>query len=186
MQVSVLYPDAFPVVNLQSATQIEVNDRESPRRVYMHNHFGKQEDLFAIVHQFDRSSDLQTSLAHEYVDWIDWTDAASEWAATSACQSMDYVADADLFKAQCDIGHARAISAATCCEACARKTLELQEKAKLAPDGRPGDACTAFTYTGGVCYLKNCDTQARRRQAHRWQENRRGMVMPGAVSAYLK
>lgn len=181
LNVQILYPEEFPVVNMQSGKEQTIIGSEPGingdiKRVYMTRRFIKdssERESFAVVHQFDRDNDLQASLAHEYIDWINWGNTKSEWSATPACAKMSYVDQADLFKAMCDIGAARAISAATCCEACARKTLE------------SGKRCTGFTYYGGVCYLKNCDASKIQRQKTIWDEGGNArMRLSGALSGF--
>lgn len=180
LNVQVLYPEDFPVVNMQSGReQTVVADERGPsgtvKRVYMKRRLASnpnEHEAFAVVHQFDRDNDLQASLAHEFIDWIDWSDTKSEWGATAACAKMSFVDQADLFRAMCDIGAARAISAATCCEACARKSQE-------------GKQCTGFTYLGGVCYLKNCDPAAIRRQVAQFHGGGSvRMRLSGALTGY--
>lgn len=180
LNIQILYPEDFPVVNMQSGKEMTIISQESEasgpvRRVFMrHPQQSNSNEAFAIVHQFDRDNDLQASLAKEYIDWINWGDTKSEWDANPACATMVYVDQADLFKAMCDIGAARAISAATCCEACSRKTAE------------SGKQCTGFTYYGGVCYLKNCDMPTIRRQSAVWkQSGTPSMSLSGALSGFL-
>lgn len=179
LNIRVLYPEDFPVVNMQSGKEMTIisSDEAGRKRVYMtrqEENNPSQKESFAVVHQFDRDNDLQASLAKEYIDWINWGDLKSEWEATSACALMSYVDQADLFKAMCDIGAARAISAATCCEACARKTIE------------SGKKCTGFTYYGGVCYLKNCEKEIIRRQKSVWEQGGTPkMRLAGALSGFV-
>lgn len=180
LNISIMYPNLFPVVNMQSAQSIQPIASQ-PGMVFMENN-PIPAKRFSIVHQFDRSAELQMALARKHVTWVAWGDIKSEWAATEECAAMDFIENADLFRAKCDIGAARVISAATCCEACARKSIELKEKGK-------SEQCTGFTYTSGVCYMKLCSDSITKQQVEIWrrgnERDRYTMKLNGAVTGFL-
>lgn len=94
----------------------------------------------AIMHQFDRFAELQSKLSAFHVDWMDTGDWKAGWAIESnQCDKYHRLVDYDLLKGKCDFGSLRSLQPDMCCSACRRKA-----------------GCSAFTFAGGVCWLKKC------------------------------
>lgn len=94
----------------------------------------------AIMHQFDRFAELQSKLSTFHVDWMDTRDWKAGWAIESnQCDKYQRLVDYDLLKGKCDFGSLRSLQPDMCCSACRRKA-----------------GCSAFTFAGGVCWLKKC------------------------------
>jgi len=184
-EVSVKYPDMFPIVNMQAAVDITPLP-DDPSTVVMIGE-GKP---FAVVHQYDRNFDLQLALGKQYVDWIDWKHPISEWKQMETCNYFDTVEGIDLLRGKCDAGSTRAMTAASCCTACVNRGSRFD---KLTGNINKKD-CTGFTYVNGVCYFKDCsihDIEQNVKNYKNLAESKDPSALSslredGAISAFLK
>jgi hypothetical protein len=197
LPITIHYPDSFPVINLQSSLELYLPSTRDPSTIDM---IPPQKGQFAIVHQYDRNNELQLKLAEKYVDWIDWkspNNIEKEWKQTSECSDyFSYLSDVDMFRGQCDVGVARVMTAASCCAVCVQRGRNFQQKLGL--DNGVGQQqtkdCTAFTYLGGVCYLKDCRNDILRDKEFAVKSAKKNiqslktsrLYESGAVSGFLK
>mmetsp|Transcript_21615 Transcript_21615/g.30983 ORF Transcript_21615/g.30983 Transcript_21615/m.30983 type:complete len:498 (+) Transcript_21615:3-1496(+) len=148
--VKIWQQSTSPVANMQSKLAIIRNQ-------VVYNKAGEK---VAVVHQYDRNSDLQKYLFEKYVDWMDTSDLQSEWDLEPSCTEFQYKQDLDMFKGMCDLKTVGgATSAVTCCSSC-----EAVEE------------CKAFTFASGLCYLKSCSSS----MSHKYH------AIPGVVSGFQK
>lgn len=192
---TVQYEKYFPVVNLQSYPQLVANAQDP---AILRSETGV---LYALVHQYDRLSTLQSALAERYVDWVRMGDPRAEWAGEPACATFSPVYDQDLFRGKCELGSERLISAASCCQSCLSKnTVPVAPKVAGDPAamsnmfyGAGGSAaandypaetvCSSFAFVNGVCYMKRCrQTEV---SASLSDPNRDFYREMGAISAYV-
>eukprot|EP01031_Cornospumella_fuschlensis_P032101 gene32101-38820_t len=128
---------SYPVINMQTAMLI-VSHRVDKGKVYMS---GGQ--LYSIVHQYDRHTELQQQLVTRYLTGLVSTNPIEEFTKSPDCAGYVSVADADVLKRRCDLSSKRALTFGACCSLCNR---EMGAAA----------SCTGFAYSGGICYFKQC------------------------------
>eukprot|EP01031_Cornospumella_fuschlensis_P035751 gene35751-43367_t len=128
---------SYPVINMQTAMMI-VSHRVDKGKVYMS---GGQ--LYSIVHQYDRHTELQQQLVTRYLTGLVSTNPIEEFTKSPDCAGYVSVADTDVLKRRCDLSSKRALTFGACCSLCHH------EKGAAA-------SCTGFAYSGGVCYFKQC------------------------------
>ncbi len=177
--VTVRYEYDFPVVNLQAYPQLQVAPADPS---VLKSEAGVK---YALVHQYDRLSPLQTALAGRYVDWVDLNDPKAEWEKEPTCAKYTVSYDKDLLRGKCELGSHRVMSAASCCQVCQSKNSPPASAvgAIMGGDYPPETVCSAFTYVPGVCYMKTCrqtDVRASLNDPNQVVYNQ-----PGAVSAYV-
>jgi hypothetical protein len=115
-EVSVKYPESFPVVNMQSATDIlPLPDDFTTVTMTL------TRELYAILHQYDRNTELQLALGKKYIDWIDWTHPELERKVETHCSHFSFLENYDILRGKCDIGSGRAMTSASCCSICVNK-----------------------------------------------------------------
>jgi len=174
--VTVRYEYDFPVVNLQAYPQLQVTPADPS---VLTSEAGVK---YALVHQYDRLSPLQTALAGQYVDWVNLQDPQAEWEKEPTCAMFTVSYEKDLFRGKCELGSHRVMSAASCCQVCQSKKKPLSGSVNTG-DYPPETVCSSFTYLEGVCYLKSCRQGEVRASLN--DPNQVIYVQPGAVSAYV-
>jgi hypothetical protein len=112
--------------------------------------FNGNNTLLPVVHQYDRSFTLTSSLASEYVSWVNMSYPDEEWKKEPSCAPYQRVHNIDLFEGKGDVKMLRVISAASCCIVCT-------EMRKLATNNIQAKNCNSFVFKDGECYLKHCD-----------------------------
>lgn len=126
-----------PVANMQAKVARIRKEADNELKVY-----NRQNQLSAVVHQYDRNTALQQFLFERYVTWMNVNDLQGEWQQDQDCQAYTYELDKDLYKGKCDLKmRGGATSAVSCCKYC-----------------NEAQGCVAFTYSAGVCFLKSCTT----------------------------
>lgn len=119
--------------------------RRFPRDISVRNVAGEA----LVVHQYDRHPQLQRALFQRFVDWVNVDDFVAIWQSEPACAQYEFVDGYDAYAGRCDIPPsllqqspvwtAGVSSAAQCCSRC-----------------EAVQACVAFAYTHGQCFLKSC------------------------------
>jgi hypothetical protein len=121
-EVSIKYPETFPVVNMQSATDIlPVPDDITTVKMMLTG------ELYSILHQYDRNTELQLALGKKYIDWIDWIHPELERNIESHCSYFTFLENFDILRGKCDIGSGRAMTSASCCSICVNKGKQFDD-----------------------------------------------------------
>ncbi len=88
------------------------------------------------------------------------------------------------------MGSIRVITAASCCEYCAKSNPTMTYQEGTNPHSKShnkGKRCTGFTFVGGVCYLKACEVKQVKDIVQIFKRHRDpSMVELNAISAYIK
>ena len=93
----------------------------------------QKQQLYAVVHQYDRKPDLTHEYLRRYVKW----DRSENG---TVCQDYRLSKGGDLLKGQCDLKPAGGVDADMCCKVCDRQ-----------------EGCQGFALVRGVCFLKSCN-----------------------------
>jgi len=172
------YPDTFPVINMQSSPEYTPS---SDSDTHLMNNANQ---LFSVVHQYDRITTFQRALAVKYVKWTNLADPIAEWQGDSFCSKFEKVMNVELFRGVCDLAGSRQPSAASCCEVCELN----KDVAKVQNGQKVISSCTGFTYVDGVCYMKSCSLNEIRVFVSRYRKEPKSFEFyaPGATCAYMK
>eukprot|EP01039_Chlorochromonas_danica_P005179 gene5179-5699_t len=179
-----LYP---PVFSLQRKTVLTSKNKEQEGTVVVASH---NNQMFSIVHQYDRLRKYQSALLPQYVSWVNFSNPWDEWKTEPECSSFQYITNIDLLRGKCDISNQRAISLASCCALCNAITSRVNNGGqKSSPYQIDNKACSGFTFVGSVCYFKRCsshDVHAAVQKARQAGGPPSHMIEQGAVSVYWK
>jgi hypothetical protein len=134
----------LPFVNMQSSVYSRYK-ASNPINSSVVLHFNDNDvRVAAVVHQYDRSHELQLKLGTRFIDWVNINDISSEWEAEESCKAFSFaILESDLLQGECDYASARVMTAASCCSVCTRQS-----------------ECKAFSFTNGNCFLKSCINEA--------------------------
>ncbi len=171
--VTVKYADNFPIVNLQSSPELMMDYMTANTArdgIYMPTFYFPESIRYAVVHQYDRDSIFQLKLGKKYLPSINWDSPLVDWAETKECTAnFGVIFGIDFLQGQCDSGSVRGMTPSSCCNACLNLRKEVVQHSpsnQVTPK-----ACTAFSYSQGICYLKNCPSQQVQRTALIFERN---------------
>lgn len=141
--ITIHHETDFPITHLQATSSIDPAFINDPFAIELT--FGVETPLvLSVVHQYDRFAMVQLALATRYVYWEDYSKPISIWRSREDCAKFSTIEGTDILAGFCDSGSQRVSTPGSCCEICHKKG-----------DG----ACSAFAYSDGICYFKNCQLE---------------------------
>lgn len=179
----IVYPQSFPVVNLQNALPMVHYSLETSEMLSI-----PKRTPFAVVHQYDRNMQYQKILIDKFVRWVNLSDPIQEWKASPHCARFEYIQEVDMLRAKCDLRSQRAMTLATCCELC-NKFNRRPDEISVQNNYNQDSVCTGFTFTESVCYFKQCSKAEVKKAfiaATALMSRNQHLAQPGAISAFQK